>query len=155
MAKKKLETVLIADALENAFGELEQLASEMRDWYEGMPENFQNGDKGEQVNEAADNLEQIQSIDLPDWLDDAELGDGSENPSRASVEVWPLPRRASRADRRDYAVSLLQGVKDHVDTLLYDKGEKWEHKDDAESFVSELDDAIGYAEDVSFPGMYG
>lgn len=53
---KRYETTAI-DAIESGAEEIVELADEMRSWYDNMPENFQNGERGEAVNEAADTLE--------------------------------------------------------------------------------------------------
>lgn len=48
---------LVSDAM----SEVESLKDELEEWHGNMPENFQNGDKGNQIQEAIDNLENIYS----------------------------------------------------------------------------------------------
>lgn len=52
----------------------QDLATEMEEWYDNLPENFQNGDKGTRIEECKDALEEIvnsleecdfSSIDFP------------------------------------------------------------------------------------------
>lgn len=38
---------------------VDELRDEMQSWYDNMPENLQNGDKGSQVQECSDNLESL------------------------------------------------------------------------------------------------
>lgn len=57
---------------------VEAAASEEREYYDNMPENMQNGDKGQQADTAAEALEDVQSTldgidfdDLSSKIDDA------------------------------------------------------------------------------------
>lgn len=57
--------------------DIERLAEEEREYYDGMPENMQGGDKGTAANEAATNLEEaaeeLEELgvdDLGDKIDD-------------------------------------------------------------------------------------
>jgi uncharacterized coiled-coil DUF342 family protein len=47
------------DAVQDAAQTVQELHDEMQDWYDNMPENFQNGDKGSEVQEEAEALEQL------------------------------------------------------------------------------------------------
>jgi len=54
--------------MQDAIGIVQELQQEMQDWYDNMPENLQGGGKGDEVQEAADNLQQLnndlESIDF-------------------------------------------------------------------------------------------
>jgi len=58
----------IAEALDNAANELEELASEEADKYDNMPEGLQCSEKAEALEQAVSNLEQAAS-DCRDALD--------------------------------------------------------------------------------------
>lgn len=54
--------------VEDAVCIVEELQQEMQDWYDNMPENFQNGDKGSEVEEEAQNLESLKDeLEGIDW----------------------------------------------------------------------------------------
>src|ERR1035437_3724009 len=52
-------TATIGDLVEDAFSEFESLAGELSEWYDNLPEGFQQGDKGSAIEEAKDSLENI------------------------------------------------------------------------------------------------
>jgi uncharacterized coiled-coil DUF342 family protein len=47
-----------ADAADAA-SEIESLKDELQEWYDNLPESFQNGEKGEQLQSAIDELESL------------------------------------------------------------------------------------------------
>lgn len=47
--------------IDDVRSEIESLRDELQDWYDGMPENFQSGDKGDQLQTAIDELETLSS----------------------------------------------------------------------------------------------
>lgn|SRR3990167_7790231 len=49
----------IASAVGTLANDVEELRDELQEWYDNLPENFQNGDKGSELQEAIDGLEQI------------------------------------------------------------------------------------------------
>jgi len=66
----------VHQSVEDAMSEVEMLHDELQEWYDNMPENFQNGDRGTTVQEAADAMESIK-----DKLEEAiEEMDGVEFP---------------------------------------------------------------------------
>ena len=82
---------------------IQDLAGEMRDWHDGMPENLQSGSKGEEVEQAASDLESIDEVDVPESLKE--------------VTMVHLPSRSggSRCDRLSEAVSMLTAVKEFLE----------------------------------------
>lgn len=52
--------------IEEAKNDIEELKDELQSWYDNLPEGFQNGDKGEAISSAVDELENLIST-----LDDA------------------------------------------------------------------------------------
>lgn len=61
---KQLTKVLgtIRDAIEANTSELESIRDEEQDYYDNMPESFQNGEKGERTQNFVDNLETLLSF---------------------------------------------------------------------------------------------
>jgi hypothetical protein len=134
----KTETT-IGDAVSNAMSEFESLSSELRDWYDNMPENLQGGSKGDMLQEAADRLEGFSEPSVPE-----ELG-------TIKLNVITDRRARSRSARCDEAVSLLNNVKGVLEEI--EEGAK--HYDKAQELIQELDEIIDEAEGVEFPGMFG
>lgn len=143
-AKVELQRFSVDDAISAGFGDLTELGEELRNWYDSLPENLQGGDKGSTVDEGASTLENLNEPDV-----DSDLSKALEVKG-VDVQVYPLKKRASRADRRDYAVGLLSGAKDALEEFNED-GEN----DEAKQLVDDLDELISEAEAVEFPGMYG
>jgi len=61
MARKRAKTFDCGAlaAIESGVQEIRDLAEEMREWFDNMPENLQGSDRGTRVEEAADTLEQF------------------------------------------------------------------------------------------------
>lgn len=152
MARKKKQPVVIElsleTALDDAFSEVENLADEMRSWYDNMPENLQQGDKGCRVDEAASALENVQRLELPECLN-----------SERKISVGRIDgRKTSRAARLSEAVNLLELVKADAEQFVHDEleeGDEDNEADEVNSFVNELQQAIDELEGVEFPGMFG
>src|SRR6267142_1688620 len=101
MAKaiRELEKHGIEDAISTGYSILEELGQELRDWYDNLPESFQDGDKGSTLDEGASTLENLSAVEVSDAL--------AKVLTDEIVTVTPMKKRASRATRRDYAVTLL------------------------------------------------
>ena len=131
--QKKRYTSTVADLVDGAFATLEDLAGEVGDWYDNLPEGLQSGDKGSALDDARNTLESLSQPDVNEHL--------------GALEVYyePVDEIRSRASRRDEAINRLQVV---VDVLA--------DTDDAEAkeLNDELENAISEAEGVEFPGMY-
>lgn len=149
MAKaiRELEKHGIEDAISTGYGILEELGQELRDWYDSLPDSLQGGDKGSALDEGASTLEDLSAVEVSEELAKVLTGE--------IVTVSPMKKRASRAARRDYAVTLLSDAKQTIEDFLSNQDDDYGHKDDLEQLMSDLDEAIGEAENVSFPGMYG
>lgn len=132
----------VQGAVNDGYTLLQELGEEMRSWYDNMPENFQNADKGQTIEQAADALESINEANTPEVIQNLDCS----FQTRAS-------KRKSRASRRDEAVAILQSAKDAAETWM-EENEKHEQLGEVEAFVSELDDMISEAESVEFPGMF-
>lgn len=141
--QKAAFTKPITDVVENAKSELESLRDELQEWYDNLPESFQNGSKGDELQEAVSSLETATQDDLevPEWLKD--------------VKVFAVPGDGtSRADRGSQAAYELRQAAEALDELFHDKGAMDEKYDEAVSLRDELNSAADEAENVSYPGMY-
>jgi hypothetical protein len=146
MRTKKFTTTL-DNLISDAFGELESLRDELQEWYDGMPENFQNGDKGENLQSSIDTLDSLESPDVPEYVTNLE------------VIYIPAEKLDSRADRRDdaaarldTAVSVLNDAMDDVDAEVKYTDDQ---KDEMQELADDLERAKDEAEGVEFPTMYG
>jgi hypothetical protein len=161
-AKTKPTEYCVADAVGNAVSDLSTLRDELQEWFDNLPENFQNGDKGSQLEEAIGELDEADSFDgsaLIDATNDA--GDPAEPSSLHFTFPASTKRRMSRADRCSEATSLLRAAMDEVRQWL-DASETDEDGNtvrdpggDIAQALGDLEDLIDRAEGVTFPGMYG
>lgn len=144
------------DVMSEAYSEFETLAGELRDWYDNLPESFQNGEKGEILSASADTLEDLQSPSDPTGL------------NRISVYCPPNYDAESRSDRCGEAADMLNRVADAIEEFVeewrnpedgqvpkVEDGEEPPDLDGLEDIISELRDHASQAGDVEFPGMYG
>ena len=145
-------TTDIENAVADAMSELSGLGEELRSWYDNMPENFQNGDKGSMVDEAANTLESLNEVEVPACL------------STVPVAYQSDRKAQSRSARCGEAVNMLNIAKDNAQAFLDENLPEDETKDtetqatqreEIDSFISELDEVISEAEGVEFPGMFG
>lgn len=166
-------------AIEAGKSAVTELAEEMRNWYDGMPENLQSGSKGESVGEAADAIEGADMDSAFDSLDSAvddvaestEPGQQAPIPDIRDVKAdWTeyAGKRMSRADRLSNALAAITAgasvLREKLDEVVEarkareEAGEELEYDsrlDDLESALDEIDNAAAALEDVQFPGMYG
>lgn len=150
-------------AFEDAKADIESLYEEMNEWAENMESNSMEGlPKYEEVCEARESLEQakdsLEGVDfssLPDALREAEV---------SYTEARPYGRKPEpRWMRLSNCVSMLHAAKDAVtaaeEAEMANEGQSDEEHDqiediDFETAGNAIDEAINYAEQVSFPGMY-
>lgn len=165
-------TMTAEDAASQAHSTFEELGDELRQWYDSMPENFQNGDKGTAVEEAAQACEDIAGSDL------------QTEECIKNLPVCHLPgETSSRSDRCGEACSLLDDLagacSDAIDLLNKEGSEMpaWATEDDGDASYDEMTDEQkaahrskviealetlrdqaeedkGNAEGIEFPGMY-
>lgn len=136
----------LLDAIGEVMAEVGDLAQEMRDWADNMPESKQGSSKHDEVEGCADTLEGVQ--DPVDHETMAFL-----NEIKVTIQD-PTPRRRgfSRADRLGQAI-------DTLGTVMM-KLEEYENIDSnkqsvADELHSELDNIEGELQGVDFPGMFG
>jgi hypothetical protein len=139
-------TTTIGSLISDAFNIFQELASELDEWYNNLPDAFRDGDKGSQIQDAQQILEGLQEPDVEEEL--------------AKIQVFVLPAldAYSRSKRCAEACEMLRTVVDELgefqNTDDDDPAEKVELAEAAGSLAGELDDAINEAENVEFPVMY-
>lgn len=145
-------TKSIADLVGDAFSTFEELAGEVSDWFDNLPQAFQDGEKGDALTTAKDALEGVSAPDVPDSI------------GERMIVCIPPAKVVSRADRLDEAKDMLQHVVDDLNEAISEaEGNPDEEaeaklpfdKDEAETLVSDLESAIGDVESVEFPPMFG
>jgi hypothetical protein len=141
------------------FSEIENLAGEMRDWYDNLPPGLQGADKGSEVDECASGLENISAVDVPDFI----TGMTVFHPPALDVN--------SRSDRLYEVKGCLDAVVQALDIVIDQKKFVFKDEDtgiiqigfreldeeqleELRNFRSELDNVSGELEGISFPGMY-
>jgi hypothetical protein len=168
-------TTTVSDLVSEAYSELQSLAEEVRQWYDGLPENLQSGDKGSRLEQAADTLE---NLDEPTFGDPeeqvvkdapkrhyAQHFDAGERVGKIPVVYMPgNRRRTGRSSRRDEATDQMQAVIDELNDLIgryqTDSGTAADSPytaaqlDEMQDVVDRLEADKGDAEGVDFPGMY-
>lgn len=177
MGKRKIVEPVdgtVEEFVSDAFSDAEGLKDELQSWWDNLPENFQNGDKGDALQEAIDALDGVSQPDVPDCI------------ATSNVRYTPCgKRKASRADRLGDCIARLENAaqeardrSDQLEALHYnddgklindddelvkpeDMGEdpateeeRNSLKDELDTFADECDDAKSEWENVSFPGMY-
>jgi hypothetical protein len=153
--KKQIAPVeyMVCDAIENGLGDLEGLRDELQDWLDNMPENLQQSSKADEVQEAIDGLDGVDSFRIPDALESEKDSDDKPKLGGIRFQFMTGKRAKSRAQRRDEATSLLRAA---VEAVRDDLDEKQKTSDDEyEDVTSELDELeqiIDSAEGVDFPG---
>lgn len=129
----------LAEAVEEAWDELQILAEEMREAFDNTPESLQGSGAGEKRGEAADALEDLSEPSVPEALKLVEV---------TYYVPASVPKRGlSRSARRDHACGVL-------DRLVEVLNEKEENKE-AMELAQELEELKDNAEAVEFPGMFG
>lgn len=128
------------------------MGSELRDWYDNLPEGLQQADKGSTLDESANTLEGLSEPTIPDIA------------AQINVVIIQGLDVSSRSQRSAEAVGAMQEVRDHLDDVvnaghfLNADGSNTELDDDEKreltDFMDELDNVIGEAEGVEYPGMY-
>jgi hypothetical protein len=158
-------TVPVEELIADANSAVEEVAGELRDWYDNLPESFQNGDKGERLSEAADTLEGVSQPDTSE-----------EVLAKITAYHQPALKAGSRAARlgeaagmyRAAAEAIREFVGGHEDDKPDDAGRVHVEFDEGGDKVTvavdldalgsaadECDNAADEVEGVEVPGMYG
>ncbi len=121
-------TTTVGQLVADAFGEVQSLMSELEDWLGNLPESFQNGDKGQALQDAIDQLSQVCEPHL-------------EDDEKAKTLVF-LPNNDPKQSRSDRAYEAKRMFTEAAERLRQN-----ETADEIESQADEL-------ECIDFPGMY-
>jgi len=148
-------------AVEDAKSEAESLKDELQSWYDNLPEQFQNGEKGSALEEAIDNLDSLESS-----LSDVDAST-VEDMDISTEFVIPNKKASSRAKRLENVMAAvsaihakvedeISGLKTELEELEagMDVEELQEKITKLEAVESSLSSAIDEASSVEFPGMY-
>ena len=137
-------TTSVTGLAEDAFGAIECLKDELQDWFDNLPESFQQGQKGDELQEAISTLESVEQIDAPDCL------------AEHTTCFLPSLKIESRSDRAGEAASQLREVVEYCEGLLEgeNSGLTDDQKQEVEEYKDGCDNACQEIENVSFPGMY-
>jgi hypothetical protein len=141
-------TQLLSNLVADAYSEAQSLRDELQEWYDNLPESFQNGDKGSALQDAVDALGGF-------------CDDEPEVPKElAELKALYLPGKAdSRSDRASEAAAQMQVAADRIDTWLEAMpGHKIhcsaESRAEIEQFRDKLREDADNLCGVEFPGMY-
>lgn len=164
----------VADAVSTAFSEIESIKDELQEWYDNLPENFQNGSKGEALQEAISALEGASEPEAPDCvasdsLTYAEYHGRIGRPKRRDTAVNMLDAAVSTAQEQLDALQALEYsdegrligedgepvADDYATDNPLEESDRDSNVSDLETFISECEDAKGEWENVEFPGMFG
>lgn len=161
---RKKYTTNVANLVSEVQSEIEDLTSELQEWFDNLPESFQSGSKGDALNDAICSLESIQLPDVPEGAED--------------IEVYYLPSldTNSRPKRAMEAASKLIAAKEAVDEKVIElreenkpdesgdapavgetnepDGDDSDLADSLEGFSTELENAASEFESIEFPGMF-
>ena len=131
----------VAEAVEEAFSDLTELANEVRDIVDNAPESLQQTGRIQTLEASADELENLEAPDVPDALSKIQL-------------KYALPKRRylSRQSRMtDSASAILESCVEALNGI----DEQNENRAAAQELASELESAIDATSNCEFPGMYG
>lgn len=138
--KNQHYTTTVGDLVSDAFSEIQCLSEEMQEWYDNLPEGFQQSERGERVQEAADALSYLDEVDVPEEFQDLK-----------AVYI-PAFEIESRRDRASEVSSMLQTAAETIRQFMEDESKADEYDD---GIADQLEETASSVDDVEFPGMYG
>jgi len=139
----------LADAISEAFSNMNDLSQECRDVCDNMPESLQSSARYEALDNSASELEKDEP-DFPDALQEVKV----------TLQRPTKMRKQSRRDRAEEAEGILRNCIDAIQEWIDDApgtgvdttDAREEAAQELRDACEELADAIGNCE---FPGMYG
>lgn len=135
--------------LTEAFGEVEDLANEMAEWRDNMPESLQGSDKYERVSECAEMLENQHSEDPGAPTDEVSSLPCSYNESKKGKKSSRQMRLTNATAKMDAAREAMQ---QYFDELPDDEAEE---NTDLKDLIEKIEEIVNELEQVDFPGMMG
>jgi Asp-tRNA(Asn)/Glu-tRNA(Gln) amidotransferase A subunit family amidase len=150
MSKPIKQTGTILGAVEEARSMCEELLDELQNWYDNMPEQFQNGEKGSQLEEAIRQLEEA-AEELGE-VDDLDYPEIHNFPIEYMQTRYSKSTYMSRAKRLGMSACGLQGIPKELPEDF--KGDEEAHAA-FEEVLNWVAEAIETIESVDFPAMRG
>lgn len=160
----------IADVVEQACADAQELSDECREICDNMPDSLQSTDRYTSFDNSATELDGLEAPDAPDSVKDDEIEYSVETPRRKN-------RPVSRASRCENVKSALTAVADYIDDIDWEKrleesedktrveNDNPEDVDPAPDVEGMKKEASDYADEVreladkidglEFPGMFG
>lgn len=146
--KTTTKTTSILGAIEEALSTSEELRDELQNWFDNLPEQFQEGSKGDELQEAIDALEEGISN-----LEDAQNSGVTalhEYTIEYSAKVYPKSTYWSRAKRLEQATEALQAVPTEApEDLTISEDDS----DEAQQLLDDVQTALDSLQSVTFPAM--
>ncbi len=135
--------------IDNAYSDAEAVGEELTEWYDGMPENLQEGEKGDTLQESASTIENAvcEKPDLPEGIDGYAL----------TVEFFP-GKCDSRPARLAEARARLEAAADLLEEWCTDRTDANTEDDltiEVMDVIETLREGARELEDVECPGMFG
>jgi hypothetical protein len=141
--KPNIETASPADIIDNATSDLQELTEELQEWYDSMPENLQQGEKGDSVQEAISTIDSIVSD-----LESIDQDDEHFYPDARITYTTQVKRRKAKAPSRQIRFdNIMQAL-----TALNEFYASVDDEDDHNELIDTLDEAI---QEVEIPGAWG
>jgi hypothetical protein len=163
----------LAGALGDGTSEVEELKNEMEEWAESLESNsMEHLPKYDEVTEAKDALEAgldtLQGIEVPEFLESIDASYTQDTRRKAQSRSYRLGNATNAIEAaKDAANSWLEendelelmsdadAIEDGAEEVTQEMvDERRSQRDDAEQFASEVENALGELENVSFPSMY-
>lgn len=147
--RNKRYTYKLTALINDSWGELDSLKDGVQEWYDNLPESFQNGSKGDALNDTISAFDQCNEPTAPD--EDSVLG-------QLEVVCVPGVDNNSRSAQRDEIANQFQAVVDKLQELAdMDEKDRPEGLGDdiGTELKEELETLINNMNDIEFPGMFG
>lgn len=139
----------LLDAIGEVMSVCEELAQEMHEWSDNMPDSKQGSSKQDEVDACADTLDNVVGDDPCDETTDQTF----LNEIKVSIQDPILGRRPrSRATRLGDGTDILQQV---IEALVAHKTENSDQEITANELKDKLEEIESELQGVDFPGMFG
>lgn len=139
---RQMYEVSVSSLIENAYSAIEELKDECQEIVDNAAgTNFETTSRIEGLQEAADELDQVDAVEAAECLDEVKV-----------VRLPSQSHRTGRGHRLGEALGDLELACVAVEKFL---AEHPEHREDIGPIVAEMRGHIDNVESVEFPGMYG
>lgn len=143
----RMSTVL--GAVEEASSLVEELKDELQDWYDNLPESFQNGEKGDELQDTISSLEEAY-----DTLEEISGDTDAENPLlqyeyKYQQIVYPKSAYMSRQKRLEVGTCALLGAPTEIPDEL--EGSVEDGDGEMSDLLDKIQQVVDTIQSVSFP----